>query len=216
MKKIFGGSESQQQSSNLTGYGALPGFAQTGYRDLLAAAQPLINDPSQFFAPQGINERETQALDLIQSYQDPQKFQANIETFLNPYRGIISQDINEQFRAPQSALASRASEAGAFGGSRMRQGQADLEGERLNALTRALSGQYNTALGQVQQTIGNLLGFGGLERGVDLAQRQALPQGLSTFSNLISPLLRSGEGTSSGTSEDFGKGIFGSLFPGGL
>jgi hypothetical protein len=80
----------------------------------------------------------------------------------------------------------------------------------LDAIASAQSDQYNQAYNQYQQGIGNLLGFGGLERGIDLGdlgQSMALPTALSSYSNLINPLL--GSTTSTGYSmSDEENGIF--------
>jgi len=220
MKQFFGGSESQQQnqSSSSSGFGALPGDIQNQYKDLLGRVQGVFSNPDQYFAPMGLTAEEGSARDLINQFQDPDAYRKSIETFLNPFRGIITDDINQQFEAPQSALKSRASEAGAFGSSRQRQGEADLEGERFNAIARAMSQQYGQAVNQRQQTISDLLGFGGLERGVDFAQRQALPNALNFGSNIFSRLLNASSSASSGSSsmDNYGDGVFGSLFPNGL
>ena len=95
---------------------------------------------------------EQQARALINLFQSPDAYRSQIETFLSPYRDVITEDINKAFEAPQSALASRASEAGAFGSSRMRDAQADLEQAARLYRTR-LAGQYNVAQNQMQQSM---------------------------------------------------------------
>ena len=206
MKEIFGGSESKQESAQSGGFGALPSDLQARFSQLGAKAGDVLNDPSQFFAPMGLTGDELGAGELIRSQLDPAAFRSSIEQYMNPFRDIITQDINKQFEAPQGALSSRISEAGAFGGSRARGAESDLERSRLDAILGALSGQYNTAIGQRRQGIQDLLGFGGLERGIDLSQRSALPQALSSISGALSPLLSSKEATSMGKSETY-KGI---------
>jgi len=157
--------------------------------NLKKGAKPFLKDPNQFFRPMDITGGEQLAQQAIMSpFEDPQAYRQQIETFLSPYRDIISQDINRQFQGPQGALAAQASEAGAFGGSRHRGAQSDLERARLDALTSALQGQYNVAQGQMQQGIGNLLGFGGFQRGLDLQQRQAPVAGLQAYQGAVSPL----------------------------
>lgn len=195
MESLFGSKE--QTVPSVTGFGALPRDLQARFSQLGAATQPLLEDPSRFFAPQGLGAEELAAGDIIRSQLDPTAFRQSIEQYMSPFRDIITQDINKQFEAPQGALAARISQAGAFGGSRARGAQGDLERQRLDAIASALSGQYGQALGQRQQGIQNLLGFGGLQRGIDLAQRQALPQALGSVSNILSPLLqaKTGEGT---------------------
>ena len=199
--KIFGqkGSEVPSQKSSVAGFGALPKDLQNLYRDLLKGpAQQVLGSPAQYFAPMDLTGEEQQARGLINLFQSPDAYRSQIETFLSPYRDVITEDINKAFEAPQSALASRASEAGAFGSSRMRDAQADLEQARLGSIARALQGQYNVAQNQMQQSIGNLLNFGGLERGIDLQQRMALPQALNMYSGLYTPLLSSNRSSSTG------------------
>jgi hypothetical protein len=146
----------------------------------------VIQNPDDYFRPMDMTAEEQLAQDaILAAFQDPQAYQQQVETFLSPYRNIISQDINKAFEAPQGALASRASEAGAFGSSRHRMGEADLERSRLDALSSALQSQYNVAQGQLQQGIGNLLGFGGFQRDLDLAQRQAPISAAQSYSNLL-------------------------------
>ncbi len=191
MKKLFGKPAQEKPSQQVSGYGALPEWAKNKFQDLANAADPLLQNAEQYFSPMGLTPGELQAQGMI----DPAMFGQNIQQYLNPYRDIVISDINKQFEAPQGALSAQISEAGAFGGTRARGAQGDLERARLDAIASAMGGQYNTAANQMQQGISNLLGFGGLQRGVDLAQRQALPQALSAYSSLINPLLGGSSGT---------------------
>lgn len=196
MKKLFGGGGGGQVQNNVSGYGALPPELQNYFKDIAAKGSDVMSNASQYFAPQGINSYEQTAADMML----PENFQAGISQYLNPFRDIITQDVNKAYEGEFGALKQRADEAGAFGGSRYREGQGDLERSRLDSIIAGLAGQFNNAAGQYQQGIGNLLGFGGLERGVDLAQRQATPQALSYYSDLISPLLSGSSGSSYGSS----------------
>lgn len=200
VKTLFGGSESRQQSTNSSGFGALPEDLQARFTQLGNLGSNILNSASQYFSPIGLTSGENQAAQLI----DPANFGASVQQYLNPYRDIITQDINEAYEDEYSALKSRASEAGAFGGSRMRMGESDLERSRLDAIINALSGQYGQASNQLQQGISNLLGFGQLERGIDLAQRQAPVAAFSTVSSGLSPLLNASQGNSSGNSDSQG------------
>lgn len=208
-KTLFGGSDSKQSSKDSRGFIALPSDLQDKYRDLLSRTQDVFGSPEQYFGIQGLSPEELTAQGMI----NPATFGQNIQTYLNPYQDIITQDINKQFEAPQSAVSSMASEAGAFGGSRHRGAQADLERARLDAITRANADQYNTAFGQMQTGIGNLLGFGNLQRTIDLQTRQALPRALTFGSSIFAPTLATGEGSSSGSSSSQG-GIIPGLFGG--
>ncbi len=210
MSKLFGKAPTQVPSQSVSGFEALPGDLQQRFRDLGAAAGPLLDNPAQFFAPQDISAEEESARGIINSSLDPQAFRESIEGFLSPYRGIVTEDINKAFEGPQGALAARASEAGAFGSSRHRSGEADLDRGRLDAIANALNNEYGRALGQRQQSISNLMGFGGLERGIDLAQRSALPQAINTFSSALSPLL-SGSQTTGSFTQGGSQGLLGKI-----
>ena len=198
VSKLFG--SKPKTSPSQSGFNALPDEIQDRFVQLANTGSRLIRDPSRYFAPIDLTAGERQAQDLINLYQDPQAFQQNIRGFLNPFRDIVTQDINRAFEDQYGGLSRQASEAGAFGGSRYRQAAGDLERARLDAIANATAGQYNTALGQQQQVIGNLLGFGGLERGIDLQQRGALPAAISTYSSALAPLLQTntGESTTAG------------------
>ncbi len=215
MKKLFGSPAKQVASQS--GFGALPSQLQSKFTQLGNLGGDIMSNANQYFSPMGLTGMEQQAGQMI----DPANFGASIQQFLNPFRDIITQDINKAYGDQSSALASRASEAGAFGGSRMRQGESDLERARFDAIANAMSGQYNQAGNQMQQSIANLLGFGGLERGIDLAQRQAPVSAFSTVSSGLSPLLNTNTGgytttADSGLVGDVGKvaGLVGSI--GGL
>lgn len=211
VKSLFGGSESKQSAQNTSsgGFGALPTDIQDQYKAILNPIQGIIDAPEQFFQSMGLTMDEKLGRQLM----NPEDIQANIAQYLNPFQSRIEEDINRQFQAPQSALTQRASEAGAFGGSKYREGQTDLERARLDSLAGASANQYNNAYNQLQQGIGNLLGFGGLERGLDLQTKQALPSALSFASSIFAPLLSSREasGSSSGSSSS-STGIIPSLF----
>lgn len=203
VKGLFGGSSSKSsqaaQNTSTGGFSALPTDIQDQYRELIAPVQGVVENFGDFFTPQGLSEEELQAQQLL----NPDNIQGSIQQFLNPFQSFITDSINRQFEAPQSALTQRASEAGAFGGSRQRAGQTDLERARLEAIGGANANQYNQAYDQLQGSIGNLLGFGGLERELDLQTQQALPASIRFGSDILSKLLNAStsQGTSSGSSK---------------
>jgi len=199
-KKLFGGSDNKQASSNVSGYGSLPAELQAYFKDIAAQGSDVMSNASRYFAPQGINSYEQSAANMML----PENFQTGISQYLNPFRDIITQDVNKAYEGEFGALKQRADEAGAFGGSRYREGQSDLERSRLDSIIAGLAGQFNNAAGQMQQGIGNLLGFGGLQRGVDFSQRQATPNALNFYSSLINPLLGGGSSASYGRSSNEG------------
>ncbi|QDP62941.1 MAG: hypothetical protein Unbinned5081contig1002_46 [Prokaryotic dsDNA virus sp.] len=195
-KTLFGGSKNVSQSTNASGFRALPSDLQSYFRDIAQSGEVLIEDPSQYFSPIGLTSEEQLAASMV----GPEGFQAGVSQYLNPFREYITEDINRAFEDPSSMLKAQADEAGAFGGSRYRKGQSDLEEARLRAIAASQGEQFNQAANQYQQGISNLLGIGSLERGVDLAQRQALPAALSSYMDILAPLLSSSTGSNYGKS----------------
>lgn len=187
VKKLFGSS-----GSTTVGAPTLPAHVQKIYDKAYDFGQQFLDNPNQFFSPMGLSEQEQMAGNLLASpFTDPAAYQRSMQSFLSPYRDIITQDINKQFESPQGALAARASEAGAFGSSRHRGAQSDLERARLDAIANAMQGQYNIAQDQYSAGLGNLLNFGGLQRELDLQQRMAPVSAFETYMSGVSPLLSS-------------------------
>lgn len=203
---LFGKAPKTTPSQQYGGFSALPSDLQEQYRGLLNRALGYSQDTAMF-TPEGLSAEELQAQGIIQSGLDPAAIQSGVESFLNPYRSIVVDDLNRQFEGQFGALAQGASEAGAFGGSRYRRGQYDTERARLDAINSALSGQYNTAMGQFLgqrgQNISELLGFGGLRRGIDdqtrMAPISALNYGLGAYQPLLNAQQSTGPSTSGGS-----------------
>lgn len=213
MSSLFGGSRST--TVNNSGFGALPPSIQQQFSNLAESASILPLRAEEYFRPQGFSAEELNAQNLINQGLDQNAITSGVNNFLNPYRDILFEDINREFDDARGTLASRASEAGAFGSSRYREDQSDLERERLNAIARASGGQFNNALNdfltQRQQTIQNQLGFGSFGRNLDLQQRQALPTALQAQGNLLGVVPSSSQSSSSGRTSP---NIFGTLFRG--
>jgi hypothetical protein len=216
MDSFFGTPEQEVGGGSTSGYGALPPELQARFTQLGGVANKLLKNPSQYFAPQGINPQEQSALDAIMGLMNPAQVGVGTQSFMNPYRDIMTQDINKAYGDEYSALKSRASEAGAFGGSRMRMGESDLERSRMDAITSALQNMFLPAqqnyLNTQQTGISNLLGFGGLQRGIDIAQRSAPATAFSTVASGVNPWLNASTSTNnytqaedSGTLGDIGK-----------
>ena len=203
VKGLFGGSKEKsggtRQESSVGGFSALPADIQDKYRALIEPVGGIIDNFNDFFRPRDLSNEETQARGLL----NPDNIEASLQKYLNPFQNFITDNINKQFEAPQSMLTARASEAGAFGGSRFRSGQADLEKARLDAIGGANAQQYNNAFEQLQGGISNLLGFGALERELDMGQRQALPASIRFGGDILSKLLNANQ--SQGTGSDFSK-----------
>lgn len=209
VKKLFGGSSSSSGStqSSQSGFPALPGFAQEDYEEIARLTRQVLGDPEQYFAPMDLTDQELQARGIIDNYLDPDTIRSGFETFMNPYRDIVFEDIDRMFeQGPLARFTADADEANAFGSSRFDRGLYDLGRAKADATRLASADQFNTAMGQYlgtrQQGLSNLLGFGSLERNIDLAQRMSLPQALGLGVDIYSPLLSSSTstGTSFGTS----------------
>jgi len=197
---LFGGSKTtpgSSQESAQGGFNSLPEDIQKYYRDLIAPITGITASPEQYFSPMGFSTEELQARNLL----NPDNIQSSIQKYLNPFQSRVEEDINRQFEAPQSMLTQRASEAGAFGGSKYRSGQTDLERARLDALAGASGNQFNNAYNQLQGNIASLLGFGGMERDIDLQQRQALPTALNFGSGVLANLFNTAD-RSQGTKQE--------------
>lgn len=191
---FFKGSPSESKS----GLAALP----TGDRkrfSRLAHELEMSIDPSMF-SPMGITSEEQEAVDILRGIvPDEAELDRRIEMLMNPYEDIVVDDINRQFEGDFGALNQLASQAGAFGSSRMRDEMTDIEDARLRSVGAARKAGYDTALQGALYQIPNLqniqasglMGFGGLERQIDLQQKQAPITAYSTAINALTPLLNS-------------------------
>lgn len=201
MKKLFGSAPKQvpSQQQQISGYGALPGFAQETYGKMNDLVNQMLDNPNAYFAPMGLTKEELAAQSMINAATDPKALAQSIEGFMNPYRDIVFDDINRSFeRGPLQQFQQGLDAAGAFGSSRQNQGMYDLGRAQIDGLNRASSDFYNTAYGMRQQSIADLLGFGGLNRAIDFDIKQALPNALGFGSGIISPLLSGSQGTTTG------------------
>jgi len=123
-KKLFGGGGSSNTQNNVSGYAALPTELQNYFKDIAAQGSNIASNATDYFSPQGINSYEQTASGMMQ----PENFGASVSQYLNPFRDMITQDINKQYEGGFGALKQRADEAGAFGSSRYREGQYNLIG----------------------------------------------------------------------------------------
>jgi hypothetical protein len=172
--KLFGGDSSRQSQSS--GFAALPSDLQNMFRVAGQEALSLFENPNQYFQPMGITEGETLASGLIsQPFTDPSAFASTLQGIISPFGDVVTRSVSQDFEDIFNASNAAASQANAFGSSRQRDALAEIEGARTSALAEAL---INPALSLYQTGIGNLLGFGGFERQLDLSRRQALPQAI--------------------------------------
>lgn len=205
VKSLFG-SPAKSSSSSQSGYDVLPSWAKQGFRDISGLTSGVLDNPEDYFRPIGLTPEEQAAQQMLM----PENFTQSIEQYMSPYRDIVFEDINRAFE--QGALANLnrgANEAGAFGGTRYQSGQYDVGRAQMDALRQASQAAFETALGQRQQGLANLLGFGGLQRELDMAQRQAIPAAAQFATGIYSPLLSSSVTTSMERGKD--EGILGKI-----
>lgn len=201
-----GGGKSSSTQSSVSGFQALPGDIQNQYRGLLDQALNFSSQP-ELFQPIGLTPQELQ----VQSLIDPANFGQSVSNYMNPFRDFITNDINTAFGDEYSLGAQLANEAGAFGSTRYRDLQTDIERQRLDAIGSASANQFNTAANQLQTGIGNLADFGALQRAIDLAQKQAPLQALGFGLGAYQPLLGGSQSVSQQTQKGGSSGLFGGL-----
>lgn len=189
-KALFGGEESRSETP--TGFGSLPGFAQGAFKDLISRSSALSRDLSAF-TPAPLNALEQQGISQLSVPFQPltqDSFQQQLDIFQNPYtQDVINQsvaDIQREGQGLYSDVASRASQAGAFGGTR----QALLENEAsksiLDEIARTSSGLRSNAFNQAasraleniareqdlsRRSAYDVLGAGQLTRSIEDARR---------------------------------------------
>lgn len=205
---ILGGGGSESTSSSQSGILALPPTIANRFYELAGVAENVMKDADQYYRPMDLTAEEQ----LVQSMIQPDNVLGTVSQYLNPYRDILTQDINREYEDILGAAKSDISQAGAFGSTRAKDYMYDVERARQDALASALAGQYDTAFNQSQTGMQNLLGFGGFQRQLDLSQRQALPTAGAYLSQVLSPTLNAS--TSTQTQTEGGDGILGNV--GGL
>lgn len=227
-------SDSAQQSNSQSGYGALPGFAQNAFQQGVTGIQNLATTNPSLFAPAGFNSTQQQAFNLAN--QGPTQLNASTvggltSDYMNPYTSSVVDTTNQQIEKANAGLLSQiggdASNAGAFGGTRMGAAQAlqnnntqntiaatdaglNAQGYN-NAQTNAIN-SINTNNTNQQQTLANLLGIGGQQQNQATAQQQAPLTALQAMLSAAQGLPATSNSSASGTSSATGAstGIFGS------
>jgi len=226
---IFGAPSTSTQSSNTTsGFSALPQFGQDAFKQAISTGTSLAADPS-IFAPAGLTPEQQASLSTLTqglNPTSPEAFQAGLSTFGNPYEEQVIQnairDINTAGAGNMSDIASMASSAGGFGGTR----QALLEAENMKNTQRNIGdissqmraqGFQSAAdrtlsdLARTQDVAGNLFNMGETQRGINTATQQAPITANSYLASLAQGLPASSFGGSSGVSTGERKSILDSL-----
>ncbi len=212
MSSLFG-KRSQATSTSPTGFGTLPGFGQEAFRDVIQRGTALSEQPDLFRTPD-LTAQQQQALDVLSSFTGPttpEQFQAGISTFSDPFEEQVVQsaisDIERAGRGQLSDIASLASAAGGFGGTRqalleselqrnIQQNIGDISGRLRSRGFEAAAGRTLSDLGRAQGAAGQLFGLGELSRGIQQQQQQAPLQAVSFLSNLAQGIPVGGGGQS--------------------
>lgn len=227
LSDLFGGSESQQQSSSQSGYNSIAPNIQAGFNQLGQGVSQFTNpnDPNVInsFTPLQQTAGETQAYNAINQGFAPtqQSLSSDLSMLMNPFNDSVIGGINNQAQGNFSILKQNQDQAGQFGSNRQTLGANDIELQRQNQIGSLLQNQYNTALGQVfnniipqqQQDAMNQLNAGANQRQLAYQTAQAPIAALQAGTSMISPFT-SNSSNSSGTSSSNG-GIFGGSGAGG-
>lgn len=170
-----------------TGFYTMPKEYQNLYRGLLGQSADILLPNGQvnteMFTPLAQTQDETRALEMIRQGLTPteQSLRSDVSMLMNPYDEYVIDDLNRQSQGSASILGQAMNQAGQMGSNRGILGASDIESQRLGQIGQYRQGQYNnavnTALGTLtglrQQDIGNLMGAGTFERGLDAATKQA-------------------------------------------
>jgi len=135
------------------------------------------------FTPLAQTAEEDKAQGLINKglAPTPESLQADLSMLMNPFDDYVINDMNRQATGANSLVNQNASRAGQQGSNRSFLGTSDVEQQRLNSIGQFRQSQYNNSIDQIlgplsglrQQDIGNLMGFGEFERGLDMNTKQA-------------------------------------------
>lgn len=175
-----------------TGFYALPKEMQTALNTITTqgAAQLTGSAGARMFTPLGQTAQESQAYNLMQLPTNQTAMQELVSQYLNPFQDYITQGINKQAEGSYSSYKDALSSAGQMGSNRefLNAGAADQA--RLSAIGSTLASNYNTAqqtaLGQNQTNIQNLLAQAENQRALDLQTKQAPISGLNALAGMLS------------------------------
>jgi hypothetical protein len=174
-----------------TGIYSLPANAQGALNTLVDRAQGYIDNPD-IFAPSGFNADQNSAFNLARrgANRTAGDVSSMIQPYMNPYDKFVIDEVNRQYQAPYSALNSLMAEQGQFGSNRGMLGANDIDLSRTNQIgalrQQNYAGALNTALGQEQNAIGNLLTTGGLQQDQATAEKQAPISALDFLGKVMS------------------------------
>lgn len=203
---IFGGSSISQQSTQSSGYGALPQFAQDAYKSLVDQATPMFANGAGTAA---YTPQQTAATTQAYGMEQPMTQQSVSDltgNYMNPFISGLLAPVLNQYNGQNSLYQQQAAQAGLSPGNNNRDflNTGYLQGQEDNAIGNVLGTQYqnalSTGLSQNQLTIQNLLGQGQTQQSLALQQQQAPQTALDAFGQLLGLLPSTSTGQSSGQS----------------
>lgn len=207
---LFGGSQSSSEGQSTSGFGLLPQQIQGAYTNYGTAVNNLIPNATAAYTPLPQTAGETQAYNAINQGFAPnqQTLNGDVSMFTNPYMSSVIDPVNRQADSQYSILKQSLDQAGQFGSNRQNLGANDIEQTRLNTIGGLLSGQYNTAVGNVlnnlipqqQQDAQNQLAAGASQRQLALQQSSAPITGLQQVGSALGILPSSGGSQSTNSS----------------
>lgn len=186
---ILGGSKTTTPAS---GYYALPAEVQSALSSIATQGRKQLTGASgvNMFTPLSQTAQESQAYNLMQLPTTSAGLGGLVGNYLNPFQDYLTQGINKQAQGQYSSYKNALSSAGQMGSNREFLNAAAADEARLNAIGSSMASNYNTAqqtaLGQNQQNIQNLLAQAENQRALDLQTKQAPLSGLSALASLLS------------------------------
>jgi hypothetical protein len=197
---------SSKKTIPATGFYTMPKEYQDVYRGMLNQLGNTLLPNGQLntemFTPLPMTGDEERAIGMIRKGLAPteESLRSDVSMLMNPFDEYVIDDLNRQAQAENSILNQAMSQVGQMGSNRGILGASDIEQQRLGQIGRFRQGQYNnavnTALGTLtglrQQDIGNLMGVGTFERGLDTQTRQAPLAALNALQGGLNQVQTSG------------------------
>lgn len=193
-KDLFGG-EKGSPEQNVSGYGALPEWAQNIFQNQYGPGigQFFGSQASQQVSPQ--NAFQQQALGGFGG--GIEDIMGNLGKYMNPYQQHVTDKTNREYDINRSNIMGalqgtgrdanrRVSPANA---SSLQLAQSQNEEARQRALSEHNYNNYNQSLGLRRQTLQDMLSAGNVQRGFAEEQRLAPFARLQQLSSLLNPLL---------------------------
>lgn len=191
MDSLFGGGEESTSTQGPVDDGKLGKMLSGRARSFLDP-----NNPENVgrFTPIPQTADESAAFERMRAglAPTPETLSSDISMFMNPYNDYVIDEINRQAGGDYSILKEAMTEAGQLGSNRQNIGAGDIDVRREGMIGQFMQDQFNNALGIAttqlpalrQQDIGNLMGIGNFQRGLDMQTRQAPIEALRTMAGI--------------------------------